>query len=123
VSFPIREEDTIDWKVIATVDHWLDENVDNKYKTQPLAQDWARIAKVIEELGEVIRALIAYTGQNPRKPIDHVADMKMLEELCDTALTSILALQHFTKDTGTVREMLRDKQVLIYQRMMNVNDS
>jgi hypothetical protein len=110
-------EDSIDWQVIHHVDEWLDREVPAVYQEQPLAQDWARISKVIEELGETISAMIAYTGQNPRKPREPEADVRMIEELADTAMTAILAIQHFTKNTSTVRDILRRKQAYIYQRM------
>jgi hypothetical protein len=110
-------EDSLDWQAIHHVDEWLDREIPPLYKEQPLAQDWARISKVIEELGEVIRAMIAFTGQNPRKPREPEADLKMVDELSDTAMTAILAIQHFTKDTAATREILKRKQAYIYQRM------
>src|SRR5215469_14711055 len=83
---------------IRVADIWLDEKVSQDYLDSPLAQHWARVAKVTEEHGEAIDALIRWTGQNPRKPLDMSAKHEMLSELADTALTAILAIQHFTKD-------------------------
>lgn len=83
---------------IRIADIWLDEKVSKEYQQQPLAQDWARVAKIIEETGEAIDALIRATGQNPRKPRDLHARHEMLSELADTAMTAILGMQHFTKD-------------------------
>jgi len=48
---------------IAWMDADLDEHVSQIYKEQPLAQDWARVAKASEEVGEAIDALIGYTGR------------------------------------------------------------
>jgi hypothetical protein len=76
---------------------WLDGAVAETYQGQPLAQDWARVAKVMEEAGEAIAALIACTGQNPRKGVCGTQD-DMLSELADTAMTAIFGIQHFTKD-------------------------
>jgi NTP pyrophosphatase (non-canonical NTP hydrolase) len=84
--------------IIKTVDAWLDGAVAEPYQEQPLAQDWARVAKVGEELGEAISALIAYTGQNPRKGV-HGSQEDMLGELGDVVCTALFAMQHFTQDT------------------------
>jgi hypothetical protein len=51
------------------VDLRIDRDGAQVYKDQPLAQDWARVAKVCEEAGEAIDALIRMTGQNPRKGV------------------------------------------------------
>lgn len=101
---------------LAEVDIWLDEYVSDDYKEQPLAQDWARISKVIEELGEAIAELILYTGQNPRKGRRAKPDA-MLRELADVALTAILASLHFTKDADTVCALLAGKVEHITERM------
>jgi IS605 OrfB family transposase len=83
--------------IIRNVDRWLDAEVDGAYAAEPLAQDWARVAKCSEEVGEAIEALIAYTGQNPRKGICGSRDA-MLAELADVAVTAMFGIQHFTKD-------------------------
>jgi hypothetical protein len=115
------QEDSIDWQIIHYVDNWLDDEVSREYRDQPLAQDWARIAKVIEELGEAVSAMIGATGQNPRKgTINHRDDI--LNELGDVVMTGILAIQHFTKSTSATREILRNKQSFIYRRMMDLEE-
>ena len=111
-------DDSIDWQIIDRVDAWLDENVSQEYKDQPLAQDWARISKGIEELGEAVDTQIGVTGQNPRKGI-YATPEERLNELADTALTAILAMQHFKKNTSEVRQILLHKQELLYQRVFN----
>lgn len=83
--------------IIRDVDTWLDAEVSAGYQGQPLAQDWARVAKVAEEVGEAIDALIGCTGQNPRKGHYGTAD-DLLGELADVAVTGMFAIQHFTKD-------------------------
>jgi hypothetical protein len=95
----------MDLDAVATLDAWLDDNVGVLYKEQPLAQDWARISKVQEELGEAVRAFIGYTHQNPRK-IGEVPWSDVINELADTAVTAILAMQHFTKDAKQVAGIL-----------------
>lgn len=90
--------------IIRNVDEWLDAEVSAGYQGQPLAQDWARVAKVAEEVGESIDALIGCTGQNPRKGHYGGVD-ELLGELADVAVTGMFAIQHFTKDerrTGAV---------------------
>jgi phosphoribosyl-ATP pyrophosphohydrolase len=92
---------------VAEVDAWLDENVSDSYKEQPLAQHWARVAKAGEEAGEAVDALIAWTGQNPRKPHNRSGFEDLMDELADTALTAIYGMQHFTKDAEETLERLR----------------
>lgn len=113
------QKDTIDWQAITLIDRWLDQQVGQLYKEQPLAQDWARVGKVIEELGEAIKELILYTGQNPRKGIHPEAHLNMLMELADTVATGILAIQHFTKDGWTTRAIIQEKISFIERRMTN----
>jgi hypothetical protein len=100
----------IDINIVTAVDEWLDNNVSEDYANQPLAQDWARISKVIEEIGEAISELISFTGQNPRKSRNTDAYKNMLAELADTAMTAIYAIQHFTKDSLTTGEILAKAQ-------------
>ena len=94
---------TRDWDdlaaLIEAVDSHLDANVSATYQAQPLAQDWARVAKVTEEAGEAVDALIGLTGQNPRKGVYGDLD-HLLDELADVALATVYAIQHFTKDAG-----------------------
>lgn len=52
-----------------------------------------RVAKVAEETGEAMEAVIAYHNVNPRKgrgSIDNV-----IKELCDVALTAKVAVESF----------------------------
>lgn len=83
--------------MITAVDADLDEGCAQAYHDQPLAQDWARTGKAIEEVGEAIGALIGLTGQNPRKGFTH-SRADLLGELADISVTALLAIQHYTKD-------------------------
>lgn len=94
--------------IVAKMDEHLDRDVAKQYKDQPLAQDWARIAKVMEEGGEAVDAFIGLTGQNPRKGT-YGSEDDLHSELCDVALTAIYALQHFTKDQWITWMLLRDR--------------
>ncbi len=93
---------------ITDVDRHLDENVGQRYKNQSLAQDWARVAKVCEEAGEVIQAYINYTGQNPRKG-ECGTLREVLLTLGDTALSAIFGIQHFTQNAETTAEVLEEQ--------------
>jgi hypothetical protein len=93
---------------IIRLDTWLDANVSPEYVAQPLAQDWARVAKIQEECGEAIDALIGMTGQNPRKGFyGNQADL--LDELCDVIITGYLAIQHFTKNIDDTETCLNGR--------------
>lgn len=92
-------------RVVAVVDKHLDEGASDSYQAQPLAKDWARVAKTVEEAGEAVEALIAWTGQNPRKGVCGTED-ELLAELADVTFTAILAIQHFTKDHARTAEVL-----------------
>lgn len=102
---------------LAKVSEWLDQEVSEIYKNQALAQDWARISKIGEELGEAINEFILYTGQNPRKPQTDSIN-PLLEELADTALTAILCIQHFTDDVAQTGTLLVDSTAKVTRRMV-----
>lgn len=101
---------------VSLIDDWLDSAVADTYQGQPLAQDWARVAKITEEAGEAIEALIAWTGQNPRKPRRVEARDELLTELADVALTAILGMQHFTKDAGQTWAYIDHRLARLRQR-------
>lgn len=105
------------WNEVVDVDAWLDEAVDGVYRKQWIAQDWARVAKISEEAGEAIAELILATGQNPRKGTDLEARERLLHELADAALTGILAIQHFTKDSTVTREIVEQRMRRIWNRL------
>lgn len=104
-------------EIIAEADAWLDGRVAGAYLDQPLAQHWARVSKVVEEAGESIEALIAWTGQNPRKPKRDEARDELLTELADVVVTATLAIQHFTKDADETVECLHARLSFLYDRM------
>jgi hypothetical protein len=105
------------------IDVHLDSQVAPEYQAQPLAQDWARVSKVIEELGEVIGNLILYTGQNPRKRArgDNASLDDVLGELADVAITAMLGMTHFTKDGARTWEIVCSKLEATYQRINEYN--
>lgn len=108
-------------EILAAADGWLDGRVGDVYSTQPIAQDWARVAKVAEEAGEAIEALISWTGQNPRKPQRDEAREDLLTELADVAITAALAIQHFTKNVDATADILSVRLATLYQRMRDAD--
>ncbi|MGW4434802.1 MazG-like family protein [Streptomyces sp. NPDC004596] len=62
-----------------------------------------RILKLSEEVGEVAEAVLGTTGQNPRKGITHTWD-DVQSELCDVAITALVALRTLTPDAQGVFE-------------------
>jgi NTP pyrophosphatase (non-canonical NTP hydrolase) len=56
-----------------------------------------RMLKLSEEVGEVAEAVIGVIGQNPRKGVTHTWD-DVRAELCDVALTALVALRTLTPD-------------------------
>lgn len=107
------------WNEVVDVDDWLDTDfgAGERYQREPLAQDWARVAKIAEETGEAIAELILLTGQNPRKGKDPEARERMLNEMADVALTAILGMQHFTKDAEETRRLVEARMTRIWNRM------
>lgn len=104
---------------LEAIDRHLDAEVGQDYKDQPLAQDWARIAKVQEELGEAIDNLILWTRQNPRKALrgDTRELTDVLKELADVVITGALAMQHFTKDVTETHRILQGVLHLTFLRI------
>lgn len=95
-------------------DAWLDAEVADVYKEQPLAQHWGRVAKIAEECGEVVDALIRSTGQNPRKGVSAMQE-DVLRELADVVMTGLLAMQHLTKDVQLTSQYVSDN----FAKMIN----
>lgn len=113
----------IDDSIIGEVDLWLDRYVSAEYQNQPLAQDWARVAKLTEEVGEAINELILATGQNPRKGHDRDARERLMKELADTVMTGIYAIQHFTKDVRLTGAIVSEAQARHYARLVQFYQS
>lgn len=65
----------------------------------PEAATWGRLAKVSEEAGEVIEAMVGWTAQNPRKG-EANGKAKVINELLDVAFTALGAIEHLTDHQG-----------------------
>ncbi|PZH07922.1 hypothetical protein C1I97_17060 [Streptomyces sp. NTH33] len=84
----------------SAVDHlwtWLDGHSAHEGREGLLL----RILKLQEETGEVAQAVIGATGQNPRKGTTHTWD-DVQAELCDVAITALVALRTLTPGTREV---------------------
>ncbi|WP_329321616.1 MazG-like family protein [Streptomyces sp. NBC_01262] len=78
--------------LLHAVSQWLDDAPANRARDRE-ARTWGRVAKVSEEAGEVVSALIGATGHNPRKGT--YATMSDVErELLDVAMTALCAVAH-----------------------------
>lgn len=90
---------------LVSLSKWVDEY--NAWRNREAAL-WGRVAKVCEESGEAMQAMIGLTGQNPRKG-SHVTRLQLREELLDVAVTALGAVEHLDGHTGESIELLLDK--------------
>lgn len=81
----------------------------------PEAQLWGRCAKVAEESGEVIAALIGATGQNPRKGVTHTHE-DLIKELLDVAVSALGAVEHITEHDASSIYRLADHLAALCDR-------
>lgn len=89
------------WPTLAALVAWLDK-ANGTSETETVM----RLLKVTAEAGEVADAYAGMTGQNPRKGRTHTAG-DVAAELCDVALTALVALHSFVPDPeSTFREHL-----------------
>ncbi len=102
---------------LALLSRWIDDHPANAAR-DPEARLWGRVAKVSEEAGEAIAALITYTGQNPRKPaVDDVGPL--IGELLDVAVTALGAVEHVARTHGVEVDplgLLEDKLANLVER-------
>lgn len=91
---------------LAALSAWIDGHPANAAR-DPEARLWGRIAKVQEEAGEVVSALIGVTGQNPRKGVTHSMD-DVANELLDVAVTALVAYEHVTGNRAESEQALAD---------------
>lgn len=75
---------------INSLSAWIDGAQEGR---DPEAVTWHRVAKISEELGEAIEALIGCTGANPRKQVSHTVE-DLRRELLDVAVSALAAHAH-----------------------------
>ena len=97
---------------LVRLSQWIDAANDHKPAEQ---QAWERTAKVAEECGEVIAAMIGMTGQNPRKGFTHTRE-DVVAELLDVAVTALGGIEHLTGHQGTALELLDEKILAVSAR-------
>jgi hypothetical protein len=78
-------------------------------------QMWHRVAKVSEEAGEVIEAMIGWYGRNPRKGVCKTQD-DVVGELLDTALAALGAVEHILDHPGRAFTLLEQHAIRIAKR-------
>lgn len=96
---------------VAGLSRW----VDDANRTRGEALTWHRVAKVAEEAGEALSALLGVTGQNPRKGVTHEVD-DVVEELLDTAIAALGAVEHLRGNTGYALHELLGKVDRVHAR-------
>jgi hypothetical protein len=99
-------------KSLARLSEWIDNS--NKHRDAE-AVTWGRLAKIMEEGGEVIAAYIGYTGQNPRKGVTHSKE-DVMDELLDVAVTALGAWEHLDGNEGNSGDALLVKLDSILNR-------
>lgn len=99
---------------IAAISRWVDEAPCNRDRDVE-ALGWHRVAKASEEAGEAISAWLVYTGGNPRKePAAGVG--AVIEELLDTAVAALGAVEHLTGNQGNAMIFLASKVDAVHVR-------
>jgi hypothetical protein len=93
---------------------WIDAG--NAHR-DPEAVLWGRVAKVSEEHGEAVAALIGATGQNPRKGTTHAME-DVEQELLDVAITALGAVEHIRGHDGRAITLLEDKLARVVGRAL-----
>lgn len=99
-------------ETIAALSQWID---DGNAGRDPEAILWGRVAKLAEESGEAVAALIGMTGQNPRKGVTHTSG-DLIGELLDVAVTALGAVEHVTGNQGDSLALLEDKLSRLAER-------
>lgn len=74
-----------------------------------------RTIKVVEEVGEVVGALIGVTGANPRKGLSHTR-VDLVKELHDVAVSVEGAVEHVQGNTGRALDGLDVAVAAVYRR-------
>ncbi len=85
------------WDSVEDLWAWVDRN-----GTRPREQELLlAVLKLSEEIGETAQAVIGTLGHNPRKGVTHDWD-DVQAELCDVALSALVALRMLTPDAAGV---------------------
>lgn len=99
---------------LAAVSAWIDQHNHGMTPTEHL---WSRIAKISEENGEVVAAVLGMLGENPRKGVTHDRE-DVVAELLDVACTALAAVEHMSGNDGSALYCLTVKIDGLYARML-----
>lgn len=101
-------------QALVELSQWIDNH--NAHR-DPIANWWSRVAKVSEEAGEAQAALRGVIGENPRKGYTHTLD-DVVEELLDTAVAALGAVEHLRNHDGRALAELDDKIRRVHARAL-----
>ncbi|MFF8286843.1 MazG-like family protein [Streptomyces albus] len=90
--------------LLFAVSQWIDNAPQNEGR-DPEALLWGRTAKVSEEAGEVIAALVGALGHNPRKGVHDTLE-HVEYELLDVSMTALCAVAHLYSRRGQKPDLL-----------------
>ncbi len=91
--------------------------LDGMDRNSPYAQAM-RVAKIVEEAGEVAQAVIAFHNANPLKPGGSIEDV--VKELADIAITAKVSIENFGFDAETV---VSDREFVVLGRVRRALES
>lgn len=124
MTFRIRRRPRGIWADVAALTAWLDANAAERPRwwwtrgRRRAAREHEltlRIAKCGEESGEAVDARIRALGQNPRKGTTATAE-DVANELCDVAVTALVALTTQLGDVDAARTHLNTRLAAIRER-------
>lgn len=98
---------------LAELSGWIDGWVAASTEAEQL---WGRTAKIAEEHGEVVKAIIGYLSQNPRKGEIYTLD-GVVDELLDVAVTALGAVESIRGNDGRALSLLTEKIGAVHGRL------
>lgn len=90
---------------LVAISRWVNAGLAGR---DPEAIDLHRTMKVVEETGEVFRAITGWTNANPRKGRTHTRE-DVIDELLDVASAALAAVEHMTGHAGDSLNRLDEK--------------
>jgi hypothetical protein len=97
---------------LSRISAWIDRANAHRH---PETNLWSRVSKAAEEGGEAMDALRGFLGENPRKgQCNTMTDV--VEELLDTAVAALGAVEHLTGNNGISMAMLAAHVEKMYHR-------
>lgn len=91
---------------MAAVSQWVDDSYPSDIDPELAMR--RRTGKVGNEYGEMLDAIEAWTGENPRKGVTGTVN-EVLKELLDVAVAALGAVEHLTGNRGESLAMLDAK--------------